>query len=246
VIPASRPRLLLVSEFTELEWTIRPALEEWADVIAYDPPGIGSEALPEGVGSVDELTREHIAERGLEKVRERGWERYFVAAEGWSIGSAVRIVKRSGGAVAGLSLGHAKLSFEREGDRAPINPEVYAAFTQLLRQDTRAFVRHGLAQVTRGGVGEERAQRIVERMPPTFTLATWEALTSDEPFEGELRGLDCPLLLAKHEGCLMSTDEGFEDAVAALPAAETVVVADPPTASDRFAEALHGFCARVA
>jgi hypothetical protein len=240
----SRPRLLLVSEFSELEWAIRPRLEAWAEVIAYDPPGIGTEPLPDGVANLEELTREHVAERGLERVRERGWKHFFVAAEGWGIGGAVRIARRSQGAVAGLALGHAKLSFAREGDRPPINPEVYDAFTQLLRQDARAFVRHGIAQVTRGGVDEERAERIVERMPSTFTLGTWSALTSDEPFDEELRALDCPLLLAKHEGCLMSTDEGFEDAVAALPEAETVVVEDPPTASNRFAEALREFCVR--
>jgi len=29
-----------------------------------------------------------------------------------------------------------------------------------------------------------------------------------------LSRLDCPLLFAEHEGCLASTDEGFEDAAA--------------------------------
>jgi hypothetical protein len=32
-----------------------------------------------------------------------------------------------------------------------------------------------------------------------------------------LSRLDCPLLFAKHEGCLASTDEGFEDAAATFP-----------------------------
>ena len=35
----SRPRLLLVPEFTELTWTIKPQLAEWAEVVSYDPSG---------------------------------------------------------------------------------------------------------------------------------------------------------------------------------------------------------------
>jgi hypothetical protein len=42
----------------------------------------------------------------------------------------------------------------------------------------------------------------------------------------------------------MSTDEGFEDAVAALPHAETAVFDEPPAASPGFAEELRGFCQR--
>jgi hypothetical protein len=32
-----------------------------------------------------------------------------------------------------------------------------------------------------------------------------------------LSRLDCPLLFAKHDGCLASTDEGLEDAAATFP-----------------------------
>jgi pimeloyl-ACP methyl ester carboxylesterase len=239
-----RPRLLLVSEFTELEWAIKPLLEDWADVMSYDPPGIGGEPLPDGVGAIGGVTREMVIERGIEKLEEAGWDRFFVVAEGWGIANAVGIATRRTGQVAGLALGHAKLSFRRDGDRAPINAEVYDAFTQLLRQDARAFVRYGISQLTRGGVDEDRAERIIERIPAEFTTESWRAFTSDEPFADDLLGLGCPLLLGKHEGCLISTDEGFEDATAALPEAETVVVPDPPTASPQFAEALREFCAR--
>jgi len=37
-----RPRLLLIPEFTEVTWTIKPRLEEWAEVASYDPPGVGA------------------------------------------------------------------------------------------------------------------------------------------------------------------------------------------------------------
>ena len=40
-----RPRLLILPEFTELEWTIIPLLEEWAEVASYDAPGVGDEAV---------------------------------------------------------------------------------------------------------------------------------------------------------------------------------------------------------
>jgi pimeloyl-ACP methyl ester carboxylesterase len=239
-----RPRLLLVSEFTELEWAIKPLLEEWAEVVSFDLPGIGAEPLPTGVSDVGELTRQLLVERGLEKLDEAGWKSFVLVADGWGIATAVGIATSRRDAVAAMALGHARLSSAREGERAPINAEVYEAFTQLVKQDAPSFVRYGIAQVTKGGVDETRAQQIIDRIPTDFMIDGWAALTADEAFGGELLTLDCPLLLAKHEGCLMSTDEGFEDAVAALPHAETAACDDPPAASHGFAEALRGFCER--
>ncbi|MGH3032159.1 MAG: hypothetical protein ACRDNE_15625 [Gaiellaceae bacterium] len=40
----------------------------------------------------------------------------------------------------------------------------------------------------------------------------------------------------------MSTEEGFEDAVAALPRATTAAVPEAPPVSDEFAEILRDFC----
>ena len=237
-----RPRLLLISEFTELQWAIKPRLEEWADVLSYDAPGVGDEPLPNGISHISELTRAHLVARGLEKLAEAGWERFFVLADGWGIADAVGIATHREDAVAGLALGHAALGFWREGDRAPINAEVYDAFTQLIKQDAPSFVRYGIAQLTKGGVDETLAQRIIERVPADFMVGGWVALTADEPFSDDLRGLRCPLLLAKHEGCLMSTDEGFADAVAALPHAETAAFDEPPTGSPGFADAVRRFC----
>lgn len=51
-----------------------------------------------------------------------------------------------------------------------------------------------------------------------------------------------PMLLAKHEGCIMFTPEGYADAVAAFPAAHAVSTPDKPSASPAFAEALRSFC----
>jgi hypothetical protein len=53
------------------------------------------------------------------------------------------------------------------------------------------------------------------------------------------------MLLARHGGCLMSTPEGFEDAVGALPEAETAIFADAPCVDPGFADAIRAFCQRV-
>jgi pimeloyl-ACP methyl ester carboxylesterase len=240
----ARPRLLLVAEFTELQWAIKPLLEEWAEVISYDLPGVGAEPLPAGIGNLGELTREIGARHALDKLEQADWSRYVLVADGWGVANAVGIAALRPHAVAGMALGHAALSYARDGERAPINADVYDAFTQLVNQDAPAFVRYGIAQLTKGGVDADLAERIIERVPSEFMVAGWSALTADQPFEDKLLALDCPLLLAKHEGCLMNTDEGFDDAVSALPRAEVVAFEEPPAASPAFADTLRHFCQR--
>jgi pimeloyl-ACP methyl ester carboxylesterase len=233
-----RPRLLLVPEFTELEWeTIRPQLEEWADVASYDPPGVGQEPRAE------QLDRGVIVERGLRELDRLAWDRYFLATDSWGIPSALRLALARRDAVLGVALGHAKLSQRREGDRAPINAAVYEALTELIRTDHEAFIRHGIAQATGGSVSEDLAERMIERFPRDLLISGWETITSDDADIGELIAqLDCPLLFANHVGCLGSTQEGFDDAAAAFPHAKTVAVKDAPLSSMEFAAALREFC----
>jgi hypothetical protein len=237
-----RPRLLLVPEFTELEWTrIRPRLEEWSDVASFDPPGVGDEPPAE------KLDRSAVVSRGLEELDRRGWERCFIAGDGWAIASATRIALERPEAALGVSLGHTRLSHRREGERAPINAAVWEAMTELINKDHEEFVRYAIAQVTGGSVDEELAKRMVERFPQDLMISGWKAITRNDEDIGELLGgLDCPLLFAKHEGCLMSTGEGFDDAVAAFPQAQTISVHDTPTSSEEFAEALRKFCTEAA
>jgi pimeloyl-ACP methyl ester carboxylesterase len=234
----ARPRLLLVPEFTELEWdVIRPQIEEWAQVASYDPPGVGEEPASEA------FDRGAIAQRGLEELDRRGWESCFVASDSWGIASAVQLAVDRPDVVEGLALGHAKLSFRREGERAPINAGVYEAMTELVKTDHEQFLRHGAVQATGGSVDEEQAERMIKRFPRELMQRGWEMITRDDADIGELLAqLDCPLLFAKHEGCLGSTEEGFEDAVAAFPRAQTVSVPDAPLTSTTFAEALREFC----
>jgi pimeloyl-ACP methyl ester carboxylesterase len=234
----SRPRLLLVPEFTEVEWMpIRPQLEEWAEVASYDPPGVGDE--PES----EMFDRAAIVQRGLEEMDRREWERCFVASDSWGIASAVQLAVARPNAVDGLALGHAKLSFRREGPRAPLNAGVLDAMTELVGKDHEQFLRFGAVQATGGSIDEEQAERMIERFPRELMQRGWEIITRDDVQIGDLLArLDCPLLFAKHEGCLGSTDEGFEDAAAAFPQAQTVSVTEAPLTSTGFAQALREFC----
>jgi pimeloyl-ACP methyl ester carboxylesterase len=236
-----RPNLLLVPEFTELEWeAIRPHLDEWAEVASYDPPGVGEEPRAET------LDRQSIAARGLAELDRRLWKRYVLATDGWGIPSALQIAVERPERVLGVVLGHAKLSFRRDGERAPISDAVVRALTELLRTDHEAFVRHGIAQVTGGSVSEDLAERMIERFPRDLMVTGWEAITRDDSDIGALLGrLDCPLLFANHVGCLGSTQEGFDDAAAAFPRAKKVRVKDAPLSSLEFPEAMRGFCEAV-
>jgi pimeloyl-ACP methyl ester carboxylesterase len=240
----SRPRLLLVPGFTELDWVIKPRLEEWAEVASYDPPGVGGEPLPDG--DPESFTPELFVERGEAELERLGWERCFILADGWGIPTGVRIASRRPDRVVGIALGHARLSNRTDGDRPPVNGELIAALTQLIKQDYGAFVRYGIAQATQGSITEERAREMLERFPKDLMELGWERVTGyNEPVERLLRELDLPLLLAEHEGCLVSTAEGFEDAVAAFPDARTLSTPQSPTADPAFSDALRSFCLEV-
>jgi pimeloyl-ACP methyl ester carboxylesterase len=240
----ARPRLLLCPQFTEVEWAIAPQLEEWAEVATFDAPGVGEEPLPEGGRYLD---RELLVQRALQEVDARGWERYFVAGDAWGTATAVRVAAARPEAVAGVALGHACADHGTDGPRAPVNGQLVAAMTELLRTDYDSFVRYGITQLTQGGYDEEMAGRMVSRFPGNDVAAgVWEMnVQRSEPLSEMLRELDKPLLLGKHEGCLVFTAEGYEDMAAEFPDAQRVSVPTPSTASQEFGEALREFCERV-
>ncbi len=94
---------------------------------------------------------------------------------------------------------------------------------------------------------EQFVDQMLERVPVSYVRATWELLSAEHEPIGELMsGLDRPLLLAKHDGCLMFGDEGFEDVIAAFPEAQTVVTEKAPSADPGFAEALRSFSEEIA
>jgi len=241
-----RPRLLLVPQLTELEWLVRPQLEEWAEVACYDAPGVGDEPPVEDFGS------EAVARRGLEEVERLGWERFFVVADEFGVAAATSLALEVRDRVEGIALGHARLSNSLEGKRPAVNRQVHQACVSMMKTDYRTFVRQ-LFKLTggedsAGGFGDDLAEAYMARVPLELDLPFWERRS----FEGEriaermerLRGL--PTLLARHKGCLLFTDEGFEDAVAAFPEAVAVTCPEKPGTSPDFAVALREFCARHA
>ena len=241
----SRPRILLCPQFTEVEWTIAPLLSEWAEVATFDAPGVGDEPMP--VGDPKDFTRELVVQRALQELDELGWDSYFVVGDAWGAATAVRVAAARPEPVLGLALGHACLDYRKEGQRPAVNKEVTAAMTQLLRSDYDSFVRYGMTQFTQGAFDEETSKRIVDRFPPMeLASQVWDANTNrPEPIADLLAGLDVPMLLVKHEGCLVFTEEGYEDAVRALPEARRTSVGTNPSASDEFAAALKDFCESV-
>jgi hypothetical protein len=233
-----QPRLLLVPHVTELEWVIKPELEEWAEVATFDVPGVGTEPL------VEPLDRQAIIDRALAELDRRTWESYILACDGSALPTGVRVAHARPEAVEAMALGHARLSNRMEGERPPVNKEVTEAFAQLAETNYPDFIRYGLTQVTHGSIGDELAARMLDRIPIDLGRAVMEMNIRDpEPFEHLIREIDVPLLFAKHEGCIGSTEEGFEDAVAAFPRARVVSAPDAPSVSTQFADALCEFCA---
>jgi pimeloyl-ACP methyl ester carboxylesterase len=239
------PRVLLCPQFTEVEWAIAPRISEWADVATFDAPGVGDEPLPEGGPEL--IDREAIVRRALQEVERRDWDAYFVVGDAWGTATAARVAAADPGRALGVALGHASVDYDMDGERPAVNAEVVAVMTQLMRTDYDSFVRYGLTQFTPGGFDDEMAAEMVSRFPPTEIAArVWEMhVERSEPIADLLRQLDVPLLLAKHEGCLVFTAEGYEDLVAAFPEADTVSVHRASGASEEFADTLRRFCEKV-
>jgi pimeloyl-ACP methyl ester carboxylesterase len=240
-----RPRLLLVPNLTEIEWLNRKAIEEWADVASYDAPGVGDEA------PVDDFGSDAIARRGVEEIERRGWDRCFVVADEFGVAAALRLATSTPQAVQGIALGHARLSNGVDGDRAPINREVHSASSSLIQRDPRMFV-HQLFRMTggesmHGGYAASMVEEYMGRVPAELMLPFWESRPAEGvDFVADLQALDVPMLLAQHRGCLLFTQEGFEDVVSAFPDAHAVRVDDKPSTSVEFAGVLREFCLKHA
>ncbi len=237
----SRPRLLLIPGYCELEWVIRPQLEGWAEVAAFDAPGVGEEARPGAFGTGA------VAERAAAELERLRWESCVVAADEFSIAAAVKLASRHRESVQGLALGHACLSFSPTADPPAINEQTGSAFRQVAKLDDRTFMRH-ITQITQGFYGDDLADRMLERIPSGVAQAYLleNMADSGDWIEGALRDLGKPLLLAEHDPCLLFTKEGYEAAVSAFPDSMRVSCREKPTVSPSFAAALREFCASVA
>lgn len=242
---SERPQILLVPSWTEVQWAIKPQLEEWADVASFDPPGVGTE--PPGEGRIPEA----IVARGAAEIERRGWTRCIVVGDDFGAVFATLIAAVQRPRVAGLALGHACLEYRLDGPRPTMHAEILEMGRRLLDIDFRAFIRQDV------GVWDSRAdysarsadelvEEMIKRVPREFAVRLMEELEigigeaggSLEPF---LRELALPLLLAQHEDCVVFTPQGFDDFVEAFPDAPTVATHESPCLSEDFADALREF-----
>src|SRR2546423_13275289 len=97
----AKPRLLLILGLSELEWATRPQLEEWAEVLVFDAPGVGKEL---GAGTYDSRA---IAELAAAKIGRLGWDSCVVAAGGYAMGGELKFASGHRDTVEGLALGNA-------------------------------------------------------------------------------------------------------------------------------------------
>ena len=240
-----RVRLLLVPMLTEMEWVIKPHLEEWAEVANYDAPGIGAEP------AVDDFGAEAVAGRGLAEIDRRGWNDFVLVADEFGLPAASHIASAAQPRLQAMVLGHARLSNSTDGPRRAINIEVLNAIRTLMRTDPRSFVRQMFKMTSGeglvGGYGDDMVDEYMGRVPLELGIPFFDTAAVDgEGLGKRLLEVDVPVLLAKHKGCLMFTDEGFEDAVAAFPHATVVECTDKPSTSEEFVGELREFCATLA
>lgn len=245
----AQPQILLVPSWSEVQWAIKPQLEEWADVASYDPPGVGAEPAAEG------WLPEAVVARGVAEIERRGWDGCIVVGDDFGAVFAALIAAAQRPRVNGLALGHACLEHRLDGPRPTMIPDLLDMGRTLLDVDFGAFIRQDV------GVWDSRAdytvesadelvEELVKRVPREFALQLMSQLetgiadagASLEPF---LRELELPLLLAEHEDCVMFTHYGYEDFVEAFPDAATVATPESPCLSATFADALHEFATRV-
>jgi pimeloyl-ACP methyl ester carboxylesterase len=232
----AKPKILLVPTVTEVEWKIKPLLEEWAEVASFDAPGVGTEPMTEP-------TIEAIVARGLAELERRGWDRCVVVGDEVGAAQAARLAAERPGATRALVMGHPALDFNAGGRRPTLNPEVRDVLVQIAGNDYRAYVR-ALSQVTQDAFDEDLADEYMARVSQAVTTAYVEEFFNRAAridLLPLLRGLDVPMLLVEHAECLMWTREGFEDAIAALPEAIRTSVDQKPSVSPAFAAVLKDF-----
>ena len=247
---ADRPRILLMPSLTELEWIIRPLLEEWAEVASYDAPGVGDEPAAEA------SPFQARADRGLAELDRRGWDRVIVVGDELGSLGALLLARDRPGAVRGLALGHPIMSFDLTSERRSLNGAVVDAHYQLAETSQRAFVREqfrswiGL-QAERPVEADPLAEEFLARVPHGAARAFYGDILHNagayalEVKEAREQLPHLPTLLVHHADCMMFTQEGFEDAVAAMPHAETSSTHAKPSVDPAFAEALRAFAERL-
>ena len=217
----SRPRLLYVPLFlAEESERFAATVGEWAEVASFDiPPDRGVEAA-------------------LARLDELGWEDAVVVADSQAQPLAVAVTDRHPDRVRAVALSHAVGRYRFTGERPALHPEVVSAAGRLLDTDYMAFWR-AVTQFTQGGLPDAWVERWAAAIPQARAKAFWSEIGDSEPAVAErLRDYPGPVLLGQHKDCVLWTQEGFEDAVAALPEAKVVRCREIPVFDPAFGEAL--------
>jgi hypothetical protein len=170
-----------------------------------------------------------------------------IVADEFGVAAAMHLAAAQPEIPEAVAFGHARLSNSVDGERPPLNREVMAALGQLARQDYRTFVRQFVkltqGEEMRGGYTDDLVENYVERVPVEIVIEFYEHRSqAGTQIEAQMRNLDVPLLLVRHKGCLLYTDEGYEDAVKAFPRARAEAVEEKPSVSPEFAQVLRSFC----
>jgi len=226
---------------SELEWgRILPLLEEWAEVAVFDLPGLGE------TGSSRPLDAALSVAVGVEELERRGWSDAILVGDQFGSALAVLVAEAWEGDVRGLALGHACLTFTREGPRPAISA-IAADFQLQLTRLGRAQADQMFLQGVEMTYGSDVADGIRARLSPSFTQQYAQLLLDNQEIDLEprLRQLGAPLFFAQHKECGLWMPEGFEDAVAAFPDARTLVTEENPGSSPEFAAELREFVRTV-
>jgi hypothetical protein len=232
-----RPRILYVPIFGAFEAAVfTEQTAEWADVGSFDGPGVGTRR-DDPVGEIED-----VAAAGAERLDELGWATCVLVCDSHSQAAGIELALADP-RVAGVCVSHAAVRYSSEGDRAPLRAGVHSAAAQLLESDLRSF-GHALTQLTQGTIDEHWVERFLENVPRETARIRTGQLDGRELVSrlGEWSG---EILLGLHDGCMMWTREGFEDAVAAVPHAATMECDGIPLANARFIEAIRELSARV-
>ena len=238
---SERPRLLLVPSISELEWgRILPLLEEWAEVATYDIPGLSR------TGPSQRLDAGFSVAGGVKELEDRGWSEAIIVGDQFGSALAVLVAEAWDGDVRGLALGHACLTYTREGPRPAISA-IAADFQLQLTRLGRVQADQMFLQGVEMTYGEEVAAGMRARLSPSFTQQYAQLLHDNQEIDLEprLRELGVPLFFAQHKECGLWMPEGFEDAIAAFPDARTLVTEEIHGSWPEFAAELREFAVSV-